>query len=51
MSRLPPPEMAGDLTLLIWLWAISWFVIVEIIEIARAVKRTLVHGLADGLLV
>jgi hypothetical protein len=41
----------ADLTLLIWLWAISWFVIIEAIEIARAVKRTNLHGLVDGLFV
>jgi len=40
-----------DLTLSIWLWAISWFVIIEIIEILRAVIRTRIHGLADGLFV
>ncbi len=41
----------ADLTLLIWLWAISWFVIIEAIEIARVVKRTNLHGLVDGLMV
>lgn len=39
------------LTLLIWLWAVAWFLIVEVVEIARAVKRTRTHGLLDGLLV
>jgi hypothetical protein len=46
-SGVVPP----NLILLIWLWAISWFVIVEIIEIARAVKRIRIHGFLDGLLV
>lgn len=41
----------SDLTLLIWLWAVSWFVIIEFIEIARAVKRTRIYGFAEGLLV
>lgn len=47
VSGVIPP----DLTLSIWLWAISWFVIIEIIEILRAVIRTRIHGLADGLFV
>ena len=41
----------SNLTLLIWLWAVSWFVIIEFIEIARAVKRTRIYGFAEGLLV
>lgn len=40
-----------DLIFLIWLWSISWFVIIEIVEIARAVKRIRLYGFADGLLV
>lgn len=47
VSGVVPP----DLTLLIWLWAICWFVIIEIVEIARAVLRTRLHGLAEGLFV
>ena len=47
VSGVVPP----DLTLLIWLWAISWFIIIEIVEIARAIKRTRLHGLAEGLLI
>ncbi|MDR3631307.1 MAG: hypothetical protein P4L42_13335 [Desulfocapsaceae bacterium] len=47
VSGVVPPV----LTLLIWLWAISCFVVVEIIEIVRAVKRTRIYGMADGLLV
>lgn len=39
------------LTLLIWLWAISWFFIVEAVEIARAAKRISLYGFAEGLLV
>ena len=38
------------LILLVWLWVIVWFVIVEIVEIARAVKRIRLYGFADGLL-
>lgn len=38
-------------TLLIWLWAVSWFVIIEAVEIARAVKRTYLHGPVDGLFI
>ena len=41
----------ANLILLVWLWVISWFVIVEIIEIARAVKRIRLYGFADALLV
>lgn len=41
----------AGLTLLIWLWAMSWFFLVEAVEIARAVKRTSIYGLAQGLLV
>lgn len=47
VSGVVPP----DLTLLIWLWAMFWFVIIEIVEIGRAVIRTRLHGFADGLLV
>jgi hypothetical protein len=47
VSGVVPP----DLTLLVWLWSICWFVIIEIVEIARAILRTRLHGLADGLLV
>ena len=46
VSGAVPP----DLILLIWLWAIFWFVIIEIIEIARAVKRIGLHGFTGGLL-
>ncbi len=41
----------GGLTLLIWLWAVSWFFLIEAVEIARAVKRTSLYGLSKGLLV
>ncbi len=41
----------ANLILLVWLWVISWFVIVEIIEIIRAVKRIRLYGFADALLV
>lgn len=40
-----------SLTLLIWLWAISWFVIVEAVEIARAARRISLYGFAEGFLV
>ncbi len=40
-----------NLILLIWLWVISWFIIIEIIEIIRAVKRIKLYGFADALLV
>ena len=43
--------VSANLILLIWLWVISWFVIVEIIEIVRAVKRIRLYGFADALLV
>ena len=39
------------LTLMVWLWVIAWFVIIELFEIARAIKRVRMYGLADGLLV
>ena len=39
------------LILLIWLWVLFWFVVVELIEIARAVKRIRLYGFMDGLLV
>lgn len=42
--------VSADIILLIWLWVIFWFVIVEIIEIARAVKRTRLYGFRDALL-
>ena len=38
-------------TLMIWLWAISWFFLIEAVEIARAVKRVSVYGFAEGILV
>ena len=41
----------ANLILQIWLWAIAWFVIVEGVEIARAVKRTRRRGFTDGLLI
>ncbi len=41
----------ANLTLLIWLWAVSWFVLIESVEIFRAVKRVNLHGLAAGLFV
>jgi hypothetical protein len=47
VSGVVPP----DLTLLIWLWAICWFVIIEIVEIVRAVIRTRLHGLIGGLFI
>jgi hypothetical protein len=47
VSGVVPP----DLTLLIWLWAICWFVIIEIVEIGRAVIRTRLYVLADWLLI
>jgi hypothetical protein len=39
------------LILLIWLWVLFWFVIVEVIELARAFKRTRLYGFVDGMLV
>jgi hypothetical protein len=47
VSGVVPP----DFTLLIWVWAVSWFVIIELVEVVRAVKRTRLHGLANGLFV
>jgi len=47
VSGVVPP----DLTLLIWVWAVSWFVIIELVEVVRAVKRTRLHGLAIGLFI
>ena len=47
VSGVVPP----DLTLLIWLWAMSWFVIIEIVEIGRAFIRTRLHGLIGGLFI
>jgi hypothetical protein len=47
VSDVVPP----NLVLLVWLWAITWFVIVEFVEIARAMKRTKLYGLAEGLLI
>ena len=41
----------AHLTLLIWLWAIFWFVIVEIVELARTGQRVRRYGFAEGLLV
>ncbi len=41
----------ADLILLVWLWVLFWFIIVEIIETARAIKRTRLYGFVDGLLV
>jgi len=41
----------ANLILMVWLWVLFWFVVVEIIEIGRAVKRTRLHGFADGLLI
>ena len=46
-SGVVPP----NLILLVWLWAITWFVIVEFVEIARAMKRTRLYGFAEGLLI
>ncbi len=43
--------VSANLILLVWLWVLSWFVIVEIIEIVRAVKRIRLYGFADALLV
>lgn len=43
--------VSANLILLIWLWVLLWFIIVEIIEIVRAVKRTRLYGFVDGLLV
>ena len=39
------------LTLLLWLWVIFWFVVVEVVELARAGQRLRRYGLAEGLLV
>ncbi len=39
------------LTLLIWLWVISWFIIIEFIEVLRALERSKRYGWAKGLLV
>lgn len=47
VSGVVPP----NLILLVWLWAITWFVIVELVEIARAMKRTRLYGFAEGLLI
>jgi hypothetical protein len=47
VSGLVPP----NLILLIWLWAVSWFIVIESIEIARAVRRVSLHGWAGGLLI
>ncbi len=41
----------SSLTLMVWLWVVSWFVIIELIEIVRAIKRIRLYGVADGLLV
>lgn len=46
ISKLIDP----NLVLVIWIWVLSWFVIVEIIEICRAVVRVKKHGFAGGLL-
>ncbi len=43
--------VSANLILLIWLWVIFWFIIVEIVEIARAVKRIRLYGFAGGLLI
>ncbi|TKB05631.1 hypothetical protein [Desulforhopalus sp. IMCC35007] len=43
--------VSANLILLIWLWVLLWFVMVEIIEIIRAVKRIRLYGFADALLV
>ncbi len=43
--------VSANLILLIWLWVLLWFVIVEIVEIVRAVKRIRRYGFADGLLI
>ncbi|TKB25925.1 hypothetical protein FCL47_12615 [Desulfopila sp. IMCC35006] len=42
--------VSANIILLIWLWVLLWFVIVEIVEIARAVKRTRLYGFTDALL-
>ena len=38
------------LILLIWLWVIAWFILVEAVENIRAVRRVQHHGFAKGLL-
>lgn len=43
--------VSANLILLIWLWVLLWFVIVEVIEIIRAVKRIRLYGFTDALLV
>ncbi len=43
--------VSANLILLIWLWIIFWFIIVEVVEIARAVKRIRLFGFAGGLLI
>jgi hypothetical protein len=43
--------VSANLILLIWLWVICWFVVVEAVEIARAVKRIRLYGFVDGLLI
>jgi len=43
--------VAPNVVLAIWLWVIAWFVIVEVIEMARAVVRVRRHGLPGGLFV
>ncbi len=42
--------ISANIILLVWLWVIFWFVIVESVEIARAVKRTRLYGFTDALL-
>jgi len=47
VSGVVPP----NLTLFIWLWAMAWFVIIESIEVVRAVMRTRIYGFVNGILV
>lgn len=39
-----------NVVLFIWLWVLSWFVVVEIIELFRANKRVRNHGFVNGLM-
>lgn len=42
-------SIQGDIVFLIWAWVLSWFIIVEFIEVVRAVQRIKKYGWAKGI--
>lgn len=51
LASVVSTAISGKMILIIWLWVLVWFVIVETIEITRALKRVKKYGFIKGIAV